>query len=106
MAIYDDTTPLPTVPEMMRRLYKMEVENGELKALLSAANGALAKDTCGMCNWLERGDCHEAKQTLRDDVVVRNRILQAIVELEDSGLMEESRLRQCTNKARDLLDLW
>lgn len=44
-------------------------------------------------------DCFVALRGMRD-------ILQNIVDLEDSGLMETPRLRIQTDKARDLLDLW
>ena len=47
---------------------ELEIEIGKLKCVIQDLNGTIAKDTCGMCNWLERGDCHNQKVKLRKEI--------------------------------------
>ena len=60
-------------PSVLKRMvYDLQVERGQLQALLNDANGKINNDTCMMCNFLERGDCHEMKDKLRKE---RDRLL-------------------------------
>jgi hypothetical protein len=54
-----------TADEAATEIKRLRIENGKQKAIINDLNGTIANDTCNMCNWLERGDCHEEKERLR-----------------------------------------
>lgn len=55
------------IDEMLVDYERLQVEAGKQSAIINDLRGTLASDTCFMCNWLDRGDCHEAKEKLQSD---------------------------------------
>ena len=51
-----------------KEIDELKIENGHIGCMLNDLNGQLLKDTCNLCNWLERGDCHQMKQDLRNQL--------------------------------------
>ena len=71
----------------------LQVQLGAAHAIINDLHGAIAKDTCGMCNFLERGDCHVEKDRLRAEVKLLNARNEALKKRLEKVACDNSRER-------------
>ena len=67
--------------ELVEEVDRLSMENGRLQANQNDALGRQVGDTCILCNWLERGDCHRQKEDLRAEVELLQDVQEAMMSL-------------------------